>query len=302
MPRLVRTPEVVELRSFCVAAESGSLGRAALRLSVSQPALTRRLRGLEQLAGVQLLERSPRGVTLTPAGRRLYEEARGLLEQADRIEQVLVGLHGRAAPVRLIASHSATEAFVAAALATAADGNAPPVELMTANSQIVRRLVGEGLADVGVAASRPSGTPNPAVREEHLAVDEVVCAVPGGHVWAQRRRVTQQEFLRTPMVVRDPSSNARWTVDAELRARQLDPVAPLFEAPTPAAAQRQALVLNAPVLLSRHVLDRSTFVVVAVDGLAFPRHYQLVLPAVGDPPDAVRALAARLRDAEAALA
>jgi LysR substrate binding domain-containing protein len=52
-----------------------------------------------------------------------------------------------------------------------------------------------------------------------------VCAVPRGHPWAQRRRITQTEFLRTPMVVRDPGANARWTVESALnrlgRARRL---------------------------------------------------------------------------------
>ena len=76
MPGLSRTPEVTELRSFCAAADLGSIGRAAIRLNVSQPALTKRLQALEQLAGVPLLERSPRGVTLTPEGRHLYAEAR----------------------------------------------------------------------------------------------------------------------------------------------------------------------------------------------------------------------------------
>ena len=69
-----------------MAADLGSLGRAAIRLNVSQPALSKRLQALEQLAGVPLLERSPRGVTLTPAGRRLYAEARRLIEQAEVVE------------------------------------------------------------------------------------------------------------------------------------------------------------------------------------------------------------------------
>src|SRR5215216_4752915 len=106
MPRLVRTPDINELRSLIVAADSGTLGRAAMRLGISQPALTKRLQGLEQLAGQQLLERSPRGVTLTPAGRRIYEEAAPLLATAARIEELLAGMRQRSATLRLAASHS----------------------------------------------------------------------------------------------------------------------------------------------------------------------------------------------------
>lgn len=294
MRGLVRTVDITELRGFCAAAELGSVGRAALRLNMSQPALSKRLQALERLAGVELLERSARGVTLTPAGRRLYEEAQRLLAHAESLEHVLGGLRLSAAPLRLAASHSATEAFVAEALAGLDDTTQQPVELVVANSPVVRGLVADGRADLGVAASRPDGTPNPAIRESMIAQDEVVCAVPGGHLWANRRRVSRAEFLRTPMVVRDPASNARWTVDAELRRRGLEAAPPLVQAATPGAARREALARNAPVLLSRHVLIGHHFVEVTVEGLAFPRAFVLVQGAVGEPSAAAQGLARHL--------
>ncbi len=297
MPGLVRTPEVTELRSFCVAADLGSVGRAAIRLNVSQPALTKRLQALERLAGVALLDRSPRGVTLTPAGRRLYAEARRLIEQAEIVESLMEGLSHTAGPLRVAASHSATEAIVAAALAA---GDAEEgVELLTANSHVVRALVAEARVELGVAASRPGATPNPGVRELRLAEDAVVCAVPRGHPWAQRRRIGQAEFLRTPMVVRDSGANARWTVDAVLQGLGLAAAAPLVECPTPTAARQEALARNAPLLLSRNVLRSEFFVEVEVDRLRFPRVFTLVLGAVGEPSARVKAVIRRLEDAVA---
>ena len=71
----VREPEVSELRAFCAAATLGSIAAAARSLHVSQPALSKRLRGLEAVAGVQLFERSTRGVTLTPDGAHLFGAA-----------------------------------------------------------------------------------------------------------------------------------------------------------------------------------------------------------------------------------
>ena len=61
LPAAVRSPDIVDMRSLCVAAELGSLGRAAIRLRISQPALSKRLHNLEALVGVELLERSPQG-------------------------------------------------------------------------------------------------------------------------------------------------------------------------------------------------------------------------------------------------
>ena len=158
----LRPAALDELRTFCMAAELGSLGRAALSLHVSQPALSKRLAHLEADAGTQLLERSSRGVKLTPAGRRLYEEARRLLQQADRVQEVIAGLQRSGGPVRLASSHSATEALVADLLGHLNESQALPVELVIANSSVVRDLVADGRADLGVAASRPTAPPIPA--------------------------------------------------------------------------------------------------------------------------------------------
>ncbi|MGZ4278384.1 MAG: LysR family transcriptional regulator [Solirubrobacteraceae bacterium] len=293
-----RTPELSELRSLVAAADSGTLGRAALRLHISQPALTKRLQALEATVGTTLFERSRRGVTLTPAGRRLYEHARPLLAAADVLDATIVQMRLASAPIRLASSHSAAEAFVMAALSATDGAPKQPVELVVANSIVARGLVHDGRADIAVCAGRPSATPNPDLSETPIVVDEIVCAVPRGHPWAQRGRIRQAEFLRTPMVVRDPSSNARWTVEAVLRREELRIADPLAEAPTPAAALQEALARNAPVLLSRLVLG-AYFVEVVVDGLRFPRSFELVQRSDREPSAEMRALMEALRRAAA---
>jgi len=290
------TPDLNELRGFCVAADLGSLGRAAIRLHVSQPSLSKRLASLEVKVGARLLERSSRGVALTPAGRRLYEQARPLLEMADQVTDVMVGIRHVGAVVRLAASHSATEAFVAPMLADLNGERPLAVELVSANSQVVRALVADGRADVGVAASRPDGTPNPGVRESAVADDAIVCGVPPGHPWAERRRVSAAEFVATRMVVRDPSSNARWTVDAVLQERGLAAAEPLVEAATPRAALAEARRLAAPVLLSRCIVAAGDFAIVEVEDLAFPRAYVLVTSTYRGATAEVRDLMAHVRD------
>ncbi|MEU5901992.1 MULTISPECIES: LysR substrate-binding domain-containing protein [Streptomyces] len=74
--------ELRTLRYFVAVAEELHFGRAALRLHISQPPLSRAVRQLEAEVGAVLLDRSPAGVTLTAAGAVLLEEARALLERA----------------------------------------------------------------------------------------------------------------------------------------------------------------------------------------------------------------------------
>ncbi|MDR6729186.1 LysR family transcriptional regulator [Delftia lacustris] len=75
------------LRYFIAVLEAGSLSRAAHSLYVAQPALTAQIKKLEGELGAQLLERSHAGVTPTPAGAQLYEDARRLLSDADAMRE-----------------------------------------------------------------------------------------------------------------------------------------------------------------------------------------------------------------------
>ena len=72
------------LKSFLVVAEELNIGRAAVRLHISQPPLTRQIQQLEESLGAQLLVRNNRGVELTDAGRLLVEEARAILSLAEQ--------------------------------------------------------------------------------------------------------------------------------------------------------------------------------------------------------------------------
>ncbi|GAA3552331.1 LysR substrate-binding domain-containing protein [Amycolatopsis ultiminotia] len=84
------------LRYFLAVAGEGHVGRAAARLHMTQPPLSRAIRQLEDELGVALFERTPRGVTLTAAGAVLHEEAAELLGRADRLRSRVVAAGGTA--------------------------------------------------------------------------------------------------------------------------------------------------------------------------------------------------------------
>lgn len=80
---------LVQLESFVAVAEEGHVGRAAKRLRVSQPPLTRRIRSLEDELGVPLFERTPKGMRLSDHGRALLPEVRDVLGRLARLREAV---------------------------------------------------------------------------------------------------------------------------------------------------------------------------------------------------------------------
>ncbi|HBV4890407.1 TPA: LysR family transcriptional regulator [Escherichia coli] len=75
--------ELSSMKAFVILAESSSFNNAAKLLNITQPALTRRIKKMEEDLHIQLFERTTRKVTLTKVGKRLLPEARELIKKFD---------------------------------------------------------------------------------------------------------------------------------------------------------------------------------------------------------------------------
>ena len=138
------------LRYFVAVAEERHFGRAAARLHITQPPLSRAIRQLETDLGALLLHRSPAGVTLTEAGTTLYEEARALLEHAERARARVTAAAGTATFTIGILSDSAEDTN--SALADAFRQRNPKVVVQVRQADLTDPTTGlrAGLADVAL--------------------------------------------------------------------------------------------------------------------------------------------------------
>ncbi len=300
--RPLRAPDLAEVTAFAAAVEEGTLARAGARLGISQPAMSKRIRTLEALAGLPLLVRTRTGVVPTEAGRRLYEEATRLLRASDAFGARMAALRAggtlRVAVIYTLAEHHVAE-WLAAHRAGPETG---PVEVRVGRPDQVRAWVASGDSDAGFAAG-----PAPAlagITERPFASDEIVAVLPAGHPFAHGGPVPVADLVAGPLILREPGSGTRRTFDDAVAAAGLAPVtAALTLASTP-AIRRAVAEQGIPAVLSRLSVDPSAdpgIVVAPISGLELRRPIT-VLWRTGDlPPGAVRFLAAaRIGDACAA--
>jgi DNA-binding transcriptional LysR family regulator len=228
----------------------------------------------------------------TPAGRALDASARRLLREADRVDEQLARLAGERRPVRLAASHTAAEFFLPEALSSFEQGaDAHAVEVVAANSSVVRDLVRDGLAELGVAAVDPDAPEADGLVAGVLGEDEIVVAVPPSHPWAARDEVPISEFLATAMVMRDPGADSRAVVERTLAQHDLPAPRALAEIGSTGAAIAAAIELGVPAVLSRlAVAGDGRLEVRRVRGVRFPRALALLVADAATLRPAARAL------------
>jgi DNA-binding transcriptional LysR family regulator len=289
-----RHPQLNELRAFCSAVELGGIGRAAVRLRLSQPAVSKRLASLERLVGTPLLERSARGVRATPAGERLYAHARRVMAEMEELGALLEHIRGSEDTVQLAISHTAAEYLMSKALVAMHRETGAPVEVIIANSRLVKQMVAAGDADVGVAACM-HGEAVRDVETISLVDDEIVIAVPLGHPWARRSSISPEQLLSTPLVLRDPNAHTRQVIDEVLAAAGLGAPEAACEVGSTQAAKDEAHELGLPTAMSRLALSPADRLeIVTVDGLRFTRRF-CVLRARGVPSPAAAHLVEAFR-------
>lgn len=192
--------ELRHLRQFVALAEELHFGRAAQRLSMSQPPLSASIRQLEDDLGVQLFERSSRQVRLTAAGAAFLVESRRILAQAADA-RALVGRIASGLSGRLQVGFVASMLYRGLPQLLARHGRSHPgieVALRELNSgeQIEALLAGRLDAGFVHAPSVPAGLDGVEVLAEPF-----VCCVADGHPQAQRRHADLARMSGEPLVL-----------------------------------------------------------------------------------------------------
>ncbi|HSV78083.1 MAG TPA: LysR family transcriptional regulator [Ramlibacter sp.] len=199
MPAPAARLDAYSIRLFIAAAEQGSIARAAEREHIAASALSRRIADLEHAFGTPLLVRSPRGITLTHAGRLVFERGLRMERELDHLVQEVRSLGGQVAgTVRLHANASAIVGFLPERLREFSRV-CPDVriELHEQSSREVVRACLDDAADLGVAVAMEVSR---GLDSWHFAFDPLLVLLPAGHPLAANRRIAFREALAAGLV------------------------------------------------------------------------------------------------------
>jgi LysR family transcriptional regulator, benzoate and cis,cis-muconate-responsive activator of ben and cat genes len=193
--------ELRHLRYFAAVAELENVSRAALRLHVSQPALSRQIRDLEEELGFPLLHRGARSVRLTEAGRAFHAEARAVLARAEEaVSRARAVATGRRGELSLGYAPVPTARLLARAL-RAFQSDRPEVRVRLHDLSTEEMLAGLRKRSLQLAfLVKPTPAMLRGLRFEELARDPVRLAVARGHPLAGSRSVRLGRLAAEPLV------------------------------------------------------------------------------------------------------
>ena len=212
---------IAELEALKAVAETGSFTRAADRLGMSQPGLSRQIQRLERQLGTRLLERRGTGAILTDAGResmqfatRTISDFEALVSRFGPDPSALSGV------IRIVASSTPVEYLVPSLIAEFTKEHIGiSVEVLVADSAQVARTLGNRQADLGL-----SGMPSTAIGYSAVPMsqDEVVLAVSSEHSFADQRSITIDQLKDENIIEREDGSGTWQTVVQSLSAAGIE--------------------------------------------------------------------------------
>jgi DNA-binding transcriptional LysR family regulator len=204
--------ELRHLRYFVSVGEEEHFGRAAARLRIAQPAVSRQIQDLEREMGFALLDRLPRGVRLNAAGKLFLTEARRILQDVEeakvRAERIA---HGKAGTLRIgIATSLSWHGFVLDCFRRFRRDQ-PDAELELHHLLSVHQvdLISSGKLDVGFASSNVMPL-HEDMAHWQFAQDSMLLAVPKSHPLTKRKVVRLRDLREMPFVWTPRWANPRF--------------------------------------------------------------------------------------------
>ncbi|MFO7666246.1 MAG: selenium metabolism-associated LysR family transcriptional regulator [Desulfobacterales bacterium] len=193
-----------------------SFSRAARRMFLTQPSLTKHIKNLEDAVGVKVINRQNRGITLTFQGRLLYDYAHKVLSLREGVkDKILKSMEKDSGTIDVIASTIPAN-YILPKILGDFNKKYPKIKvyIKTVNSEEALDMVINRHAELGFIGKKPL---TKKINAEPIWKDRLVIAVSGKHKWSQKIFITANELTEEPFVTREKGSGTREILENYLK-------------------------------------------------------------------------------------
>jgi DNA-binding transcriptional LysR family regulator len=201
--------DISALQAFLAVAESGSFSRAAERIYLTQPAISKRIAALEKEIDARLFDRIGRGIHLTPAGEALLSRASAVLKELEDVKRGITNLSGAISGELLIATSHHIGLHRLPELLKRFHNTYTQVRLnlQFMDSEKACHAVAQGDLELAVVTLPPKVAAP--LRTERIWDDPLDIVVSSGHPLVQEKRVKLTKLLEYPAILPGPGTYTR---------------------------------------------------------------------------------------------
>jgi len=249
----------LQLEALVSVVEERTFVRAARRMHLTQPSLTKHIQHLEELVGVPLLTRGRKGVSITPEGRIVFDYARRVLrareETAEKLARAIKGEGGEIT----IAGSTIPSAYILPRVISDFHNSHPRVvvSLISSDSAGVMAMVEDGEVSMGFVGLKP---PSPKLISEALWEDRLALVASSRYLLpSQEGGMDISDLMRLPFITRERGSGTREIVERWMKEKlRIDPSRLKIVACLGSAEAVKEAVVNGlgVTFLSRRAIER----------------------------------------------
>ena len=215
-----------QMEALICLAEERSFSRAAKRMLLTQPALTKNIRNVEDCLGVKVVNRSHTGVSLTAEGKILYDAAKRMIRlRKEAVDKIGMLQEKTGGDVYVGASTIPATYILPRAVSRFKKSYADiRIFIRTEDSEEVQNMVLDREVEVGCIGKEPL---NPKLVSEPVWNDRLILVVPKLHPWVRKGSIDLSALLSEPFVLREKGSGTRDVFETYLKERKSIPLSQL---------------------------------------------------------------------------
>ncbi len=196
--------------------EERSFSRAAKRMCLTQPSLTKHIKNLEALVNAKVVDRKNRGLSLTPEGKILYEYARRIFRMMDEAGEKIARVHNDDSGSIFISASTIPATYILPRVLSAFNKTYPRISchVRTNDSDATVDMILDNRAEIGFIGRFVSDRK---LHVETVWKDRLVLAIPKGHRWSRKKSVTIDDLSRESFIVRERGSATRSVFEEYLK-------------------------------------------------------------------------------------